>query len=308
LQDAVVIKDEAVRARCVRITNPAIPSALVEGFDGNAGYKLFTEDCSCITRNLGQFWQRRFVFLGPPTIPHQEISPRGTSDTQWQQPAPTKLDDPVNSHVIGLLFGQCRGPGTTVRVRDLLYGKPSAPGVTFLECPVKPTNITGKAGSTTKTWGLRNWFTPTKKAARMKFKARPTGAYGPELFELSNPHAYVFTVYVAGYEVLGHPVPLPIPPPARGSSGSDDSDMVDLSPLSMGGSSKGKAAGKKIKTEPGTNETIPIILPPPMSVPVGREQMALDTIEEQKDDQQGGDLFEISLLSTLRINIYKKYV
>jgi hypothetical protein len=282
----------------------------VEGFDGNAGYKNFSEDNRYITHNLGQFWQRRIVFSTAAQIPHHQISPRGSgSPTHWCIPAPARLDDDVNSHIINLLFGQCRGPNTAIRVRDLLDSPVSAPGVTLLEPPQK-LNVQGKAGSTVMTWPRNNSFTPTKKAARMKFKARENGAFGPELFELSNAHVYVLTVFVAGYRVLGCPVPGPSLADRKTSGASDDSEMVDLSNALNASmkDGKGEPSSKKIKVEPGTEEEAPIILAPPNNIAKGTEASNLLAIEQKKKKIEGGELFEVSITSVLRMYIYKKFV
>lgn len=303
MQDAVVLKDESVRATCVRLTSPNVPAELITDFDGNVGYKNFTEEYRFHTRNLGHSWVRRIVFTAGPSVPHKPFSPRGTGSATWQQDAPTTLDDDVNSAVVELLFGQCRGQDTTVRVRDLLYGKPCGPGVTILENQ-KEYNVQGKAGQTVVKWPRQNSFTKTKRAARVKCKVRDTGAYGPELFELSDPHVYVFTVFVAGYEVLGLPVPRPANA-RRGTTGSEDSDMVDLSNLSVGGS---KSAGKRIKVEPGTEGTIPVIERPPKDVSRGQEQQALTLLENNRANSELDELFEVSITNTLRFYFYKKFV
>lgn len=304
MQDAVVFKDESVRASVVRLTDPGIPAALKDGFDGTAGFKLFTQDNRYITRNNGNFWQRQVVFSGPPNIPFHQFTESGGSALSHVRSPPQKLNDEVNCRVISRLFGQCNGPSTTIRVRDLLHGKAGGTGLTVLESK-DVFNLQGKPGGATRNWPRKNSFTPTKKGARLKYRQRPNGAYGPELFELSAPHVYVLSIYVAGYEVLGLPVPLP--PPALESDGSEDSFMSDMSGLSVGTNvERGESSKKKIKTE--KSEAVLADIPParrPMDVVQGHEIQTLDVLELRRAKQEADELFEVSHTSLLRYYVYK---
>lgn len=296
------LKDESVRASCIRLTDPNVAGQLIDDFAGNVGYKNFTEEYRFNTRNLGNAWCRRIVFAAGPAIPHEPLSPRGSGPANWSQPEPSTLDSDVNRAVIQLLFGQCRGPDTTVRVRDLVHGKACGPGVTILEVDQK--YIQGKEVPAEMSWPRNNSFTKTKRPARIKCRPRETGAIGPELYELSDQHVYVFTVFVAGFRVLGLPVPVPDGHQRTASGSSVDSDMVDLSGLNVGSN---KAQGKRIKTEPGTNDTIPVFEKPPMDVSRGREQAAMDALQAARADVQLEELFEVAITNILRVYVYKKY-
>lgn len=307
-QDAVVFKDETVHAQVIRLTDPAIPASLNDDFDGVAGYKSFSEDNNYFTRYNGNFFCRRIVFATESARwPHAQLTKGGCGPTSYYRPPPAPLDDLANRTCIARLFGQCNGPNTTVRVRDLLQSKPSAPGVTILEAGSTPLKVSGSTNGTVAKWPRQNHFTSTKKGARLSYVQRSSGVFGPELRELSNAHVYVLTVYVAGYNVLGMPVPQPEGLPQgvkRMESDSDDSFMEDMSDLNVS-TPRSEPSKKKIKVEPVEQEGV-TAPKPPKGVAVGSEVRALDALAAAAKKTSEGELFEVSHTSTLRMYIYKQ--
>lgn len=283
---------------------------MIEGFDGAAGFKNFTEDNRFHSRGSGQYWLRRIVFATEsPSFPHFGFAPGNKGPASLERSAPHSLSEPANRATLNRLFGKCNGPETTVRVRDLLYGKPSAPGVTILEAqPLFHLSGRGAGGNVSK-WPRQNHFTTTKKGARLSYRQRPNGAFGPELKELSGQHVYVVTIHVAGYEVLE--LPIPRAENVDIAVGSDDSFMSDVSNLSMGSpvattpASVRGPAGKRMKQEVKSETPVPE-LKVKGGVPEGYEEKGLSSMEENKAETEGGDLFEVSTSCTLRWYIYKK--
>ena len=271
-----------------------------------------------MSRGNGNFFTRRIVFATEsPHWPTDQFTQGGCGPNSFYRSKPSPLSDVGNRLCIARLFGGCRGPNTIVRVRDLLYGKPGAPGVTILENRDVHV-VKGSSNGTINTWPRQNYFTPTKKGARLEYKPRKPGVFGPELRELSNAHVYVLTVYVAGYIVHDLPVPTPEGLPQgtkRRESDSEDSDMVDMSDLNLSTPVRGESAKKKIKTEPV--EQTGVLDPPidmqPRNIRVGREVAALDAVfrdnnPDPKDPEDETPVFEVRHTSLLRIYIYEKTV
>lgn len=305
----VVFAGETAYAQVIRLTDPHIPAALNDDFDGAAGYKSFSEDNRYLTRNNGNFWTRRIVFSTESAKwPNVQLTKGGCGPTSYYRPPPTKISEAGNRLCLSRLFGQCNGPNTTVRVRDLLYSKPSAPGVTILESATVK-HVKGSPNGTTDSWPRQNSFTPTKKGARLSYLQRDNGAYGPELRDSSNAHVYVLTVFVAGYNVLSMPVPTPDGLPQghkRTGSESDDSFMEDLQDLNVG-TQRAEPSKKRIKTEPV--EVTESMAPQQPKKPIreGREDAALEACADayQEDEENP---FEVQYSSTLRMYIYQKTI
>ncbi len=191
-----------VRARGVHLTEPYLLKIESKKFAGQVCWRGVTEDFSFELNGEGPFLHRRVLFSSTVSwsFPAVRLVKTAVPSSVWTRPAAVGLTDDSMAAELRRLFGQ------NSTVRNLMFGKVEARGVTVIED--RRVAYEGKSSGARRSFKYWNGFGKSKMGVTLKYDLSEDGTVMGSLVDGSNgQHLYVLDLFQYGISGLDLTLP-----------------------------------------------------------------------------------------------------